>query len=169
MFYRLLTNCVINNIYHARNFVQHAKLANLTCHKNYCKNPFLSGFLLSSSLLTWIGFEDDEEKESELITTLKRSILCIQRKEYVKAEQMLHIALRLAQEQSNFNGVTYSYDLMANLALEREQFDKAEKLFVSVLQRLLSTGTPEKDVKVLKINYMHKSLNKYAFISGYSY
>lgn len=47
------------------------------------------------SILTWLGFtKDDEEKESELIMTLKRAVLCTQREQYEKAEQMLHIALR---------------------------------------------------------------------------
>lgn len=47
------------------------------------------------SILTWLGFQkDDAEKESELIMTLKRAILCTQREEFQKAEQMLHLALR---------------------------------------------------------------------------
>lgn len=105
--------------------------------------------LLCSSILTWLGFsKEDETKESELIMTLKRSVLSIQRKEYVKAEQLLHLALRLAQEQSNPEGVLYVYDLMANLAMERNQLEKAEKLFVNVLQKLLSSGLQQEDMKV---------------------
>ena len=47
------------------------------------------------SILTWLGFtKEDEEKESELIMTLKRAVLCTQREQYEKAEQMLHLALR---------------------------------------------------------------------------
>lgn len=47
------------------------------------------------SILTWLGFtKEDEEKESELIMTLKRAVLCTQREEFDKAEQMLHLALR---------------------------------------------------------------------------
>lgn len=47
------------------------------------------------SILTWLGFtKEDEEKDSELIMTLKRAVLCTQREEFDKAEQMLHLALR---------------------------------------------------------------------------
>lgn len=47
------------------------------------------------SILTWLGFtKEDEEKESELIMTLKRAVLCTQREEFDKAESMLHLALR---------------------------------------------------------------------------
>lgn len=117
--------------------------------KFYAKNNIPHEFLLFSSLLTWLGLKkEDEDKESELIMTIKRSVLCMQRNELVKAEQMLHIALRLAQEQKNKDGITYVYDLMANLAMERSQFEKSEKLFVNVLQRLLSEGLLQDDLKV---------------------
>ncbi|XP_076270567.1 tetratricopeptide repeat domain 19 [Rhynchophorus ferrugineus] len=108
---------------------------------------------LAISILSWLGFtKDDEEKESELIMTLKRAVLCKQREEFKKAEQMLHLALRLAQQQQNEQGILYCYDLMANLAFDTYELDKAEKLFISVLQILLSKGTAEDDLKVIHIS-----------------
>ncbi|CAG9772013.1 unnamed protein product [Ceutorhynchus assimilis] len=108
---------------------------------------------LSLSILTWLGFtKDDEEKESELIMTLKRAVLCKQREEFQKAEQMLHLALRMAQQQQNQQGILYCYDLMANLAFDCLELDKAEKLFVVVLQMLLGNGTPQDDLKVIHIS-----------------
>ncbi|KAJ8973715.1 hypothetical protein NQ317_009309, partial [Molorchus minor] len=108
---------------------------------------------LAISILTWLGFtEEDKDKESELIMTLKRAVLCTQREQYDKAEQMLHLALRLAQQQQNQQGIVYCYDLMANLAFETYELDKAEKLFVSVLQILLSNGMPQDDIKVIHIS-----------------
>lgn len=62
---------------------------------------------------------------------------------------MLHLALRLAQQTFNDLAITYVYDIMANLALQRNQLDKAEKLFVNVMQRLLSTGVAESDNRVI--------------------
>lgn len=104
---------------------------------------------LALTILGWLGFiDEDEEKESELIMTLKRSVLATQREQYDKAEQLLHIALRLAQQQQNEQGVVYCYDLMANLAMNRLELDKAEKLFVTVLQMLLSKGMQQNDLKV---------------------
>lgn len=104
---------------------------------------------IALSILTWLGFtKEDEKKESELIMTLKRAVLCTQREQYEKAEQMLHLALRIAQQQQNRQGILYCYDLMANLAFETVELGKAEKLFVAVLQMLLSQGTPEDDLKV---------------------
>lgn len=111
----------------------------------------VSKILTYSTILTWLGLSrEDEEKESELIMTIKRSVLSIQRNEFNKAEQLLHVALRLAQEQNDVDGITYIYDLLANLAIEREQINKAEKLFVHVLQRLLASGVEQEDVKVLR-------------------
>lgn len=64
---------------------------------------------------------------------------------------MLHLALRTAQQIQNEDGIVYIFDVMANLAFSLGQFDKAEKLFVDVMQRLLSKGVPETDIKVYKI------------------
>ncbi|XP_050307437.1 tetratricopeptide repeat protein 19 homolog, mitochondrial [Anthonomus grandis grandis] len=108
---------------------------------------------LALSILSWLGFEqEDEDKESELIMTLKRAVLCTQREEYDKAEQMLHLALRMAQQQQNQQGILYCYDLMANLAFDTYELDKAEKLFVNVLQLLLGNGLPQNDLKVIHIS-----------------
>lgn len=110
---------------------------------------FQSNLAIALSILTWLGFtKEDENKESELIMILKRAVLCTQREQYNKAEQMLHLALRLAQQQQNEQGVMYCYDLMANLAFDQYELDKAEKLFVSVMQMLLSHGTSQDDLKV---------------------
>jgi hypothetical protein len=65
---------------------------------------------------------------------------------------MLHVALKMAQELQNQDGITYVYDVMANLALTQKQYDKAEKLFTEVMKRLMSNGVKENDNKVLHIS-----------------
>ncbi|KAH8357874.1 hypothetical protein KR200_011635 [Drosophila serrata] len=96
--------------------------------------------------------EKEETPEDKLVTTIKRSILCIQREQYDKAEQMLHLALRMAQDIQSKEGVTYVYDIMANLAMEREQFKKAEKIFTDVMKRLFADGHTEESPKILHIS-----------------
>lgn len=103
--------------------------------------------LLSAGILSMF-WKDDETPEEKLILNIKRSILCIQRGEYQKAEQMLHLALRMAQDLQNKDGITYVFDVMANLAMELGEFKKAEKLFVTVMQRLLADGYAQDDIKV---------------------
>lgn len=92
--------------------------------------------------------KDEETAEDKLINNIKRSILCIQRGEHQKAEQMLHLALRMAQDMQNKDGITFIFDVMANLAMEQGEFKKAEKLFVTVMQRLLADGYAQEDIKV---------------------
>nr|XP_012229829.1 PREDICTED: tetratricopeptide repeat protein 19 homolog, mitochondrial isoform X2 [Linepithema humile] len=65
---------------------------------------------------------------------------------------MLHLALRQAQTIQHYDAVTYVYDVMANLAFDTEDYHKAEKLFVSVLQRLMSNGASEDDMRVIHIS-----------------
>ncbi|XP_023170280.1 tetratricopeptide repeat protein 19 homolog, mitochondrial isoform X1 [Drosophila hydei] len=98
------------------------------------------------------GDKEEETPETKLVNTIKRSIICIQKQQYDKAEQMLHLALRMAQDIQSANGITYVYDVMANLAMEREQFKKAEALFVDVMKRLMAEGYTEDNVKILHIS-----------------
>ncbi|SPP86213.1 tetratricopeptide repeat protein 19 homolog, mitochondrial isoform X1 [Drosophila guanche] len=96
--------------------------------------------------------DKEESPEEKLINMIKRSILCVQREQYDKAEQMLHLALRMAQDLQSKDGITYVYDVMANLAMEREQFIKAEKIFTDVMKRLFADGYTEESPKILHIS-----------------
>ncbi|XP_076752662.1 tetratricopeptide repeat domain 19 isoform X1 [Xylocopa sonorina] len=109
--------------------------------------------LISGSFLFNL-FSPKEEKDDteELKMTIKRSILLIQKQEFQKAEQMLHLALRQAQTLQHYDGITYVYDVLANLAYEIADFKKAEKLFKSVLKRLIAKGVPQDDLAVIHIS-----------------
>ncbi|XP_049877001.1 tetratricopeptide repeat protein 19 homolog, mitochondrial [Pectinophora gossypiella] len=107
---------------------------------------------LGFSIFTWLGFDKKLSAEDELILTIKHCVLFIQRSEYEKAEQLLHIALRQAQQMQHELGVTYIYDVMANLALEREQLEKAKKLFIAVSQRIMAQGATEDDSRVVHLS-----------------
>lgn len=128
-------------------------ITTLWCNPRYSQNKQITplGVFISAGLLSFLAPKDPEGEdtpEDKLVMTIKRSILCIQREQYAKAEQMLHLALRMAQDLQNKDGVTFIYDVMANLAMETEQYKKAEKLFVNVMQRLLQDGCKEDDIKV---------------------
>lgn len=110
--------------------------------------PYLLGF----SMFTWLGFEKKLSAEDELIHTIKHCILFIQKTEYAKAEQLLHVALRQAQQINHQLGITYIYDVMANLALQREQLDKAKQLFIAVTQRIMADGGTEDDSRVIHLS-----------------
>lgn len=76
----------------------------------------------------------------------------MQKEEFKKAEQLLHVALRQAQSIQHYDGVTYVYDVMANLAFQVGEYKKAETLFVSVMQRLIAGGTPKDDIKIIHMS-----------------
>ncbi|XP_023305603.2 tetratricopeptide repeat protein 19 homolog, mitochondrial [Lucilia cuprina] len=109
-------------------------------------------FITYSVSILGLFKSDEETPENKLITTIKRSILCIQREQYDKAEQMLHLALRMSQDLQSKDGIIYVYDIMANLAMEREQYKKAERLFAEVMRRLLGDGLSEENTKILHIS-----------------
>ncbi|KAL0273659.1 UNVERIFIED_CONTAM: hypothetical protein PYX00_006284 [Menopon gallinae] len=112
------------------------------------KNP--RTIMLYSGLLTLLGLQR-EEADSELITAIKTGILFIKRGDFEKAERTLHVALQLAYQEQNEDGITYVYDILANLALDTGQDEKAEKLFTNVMRRLLNRGYKRNDNKILHI------------------
>jgi tetratricopeptide repeat protein 19 len=65
---------------------------------------------------------------------------------------MLHIALKLAQQLQDKDGITYVFDQMANLAYEVGNYEKAEKLFVTVMQRLIGDGVKEDDIRMIHMS-----------------
>lgn len=66
---------------------------------------------------------------------------------------MFHLALRMAQTVQNQLAETYIFDLMGNLAYESNDLDKAEKLFVNVIQRLMQLEkAAEDDIRLLHIS-----------------
>uniref|UniRef100_A0A8D8LWB6 Tetratricopeptide repeat protein 19 homolog, mitochondrial n=1 Tax=Cacopsylla melanoneura TaxID=428564 RepID=A0A8D8LWB6_9HEMI len=142
----------VSNVHISKSFAQYVPRQPNVPFKMSNGRPVIDhSVLLSFGLLVMLGLEDAEE-ESELVTTIKRAILLMKKDEYEKAERMLHFALKMAQEVQNQEGITYVYDVMANLALTQKHYDKAEKLFTEVMKRLLSNGVKENDNKVLHIS-----------------
>lgn len=109
--------------------------------------------------------EEKEEKESDLINMMKYGILAIRKGELSKAEQLLHVALKTAQEGQNTQAVTYIYDLLANVAFQRDEYKKAENLFKHVMQRLISGGMSEDDNALVEISL--KLASVYASMGDY--
>ncbi|XP_050426162.1 tetratricopeptide repeat protein 19 homolog, mitochondrial [Adelges cooleyi] len=118
----------------------------------YFKTEYPKVVFLGFSLLSIFGFEDEEDCEQKLINTIKRGLLCLQKEDYECFEQKLHEALKIANNIKSFEGVTYVYDVLANGAFMKKDYVNAEKLFVLVMQRLMSKGSKENDLNMLHIS-----------------
>ncbi|XP_014644955.1 PREDICTED: tetratricopeptide repeat protein 19, mitochondrial isoform X2 [Ceratotherium simum simum] len=93
-----------------------------------------------------------DEAEAEIIQLLKRAKLSIMKDEPEEAELILHDALRLAYQSDNKKAITYTYDLMANLAYIRGQLEDAEKLFKATMSYLLGGGMQQEDNAIIEIS-----------------
>lgn len=58
----------------------------------------------------------------------------------------------MAYDLQHFEGLTYVYDVLANGAFMKKDYVNAEKLFVTVMQRLMSKGSHENDLNILHIS-----------------
>ncbi|XP_066221053.1 tetratricopeptide repeat protein 19, mitochondrial [Saccopteryx leptura] len=93
-----------------------------------------------------------DETEAEIIQLLKRAKLSIMKDEPEEAEVILHDALRLAYQSDNKKAITYTYDLMANLAYIRGQLENAESLFKATMTNLLGEGMLQEDNAIIEIS-----------------
>ena len=69
-----------------------------------------------------------------------------------RADKLLHVALKLANDLQHQAAITHIYCLMANLALERGFLRQAERLFTNVLQRILAEGEAQESNAVVDIS-----------------
>ncbi|XP_019497034.1 PREDICTED: tetratricopeptide repeat protein 19, mitochondrial [Hipposideros armiger] len=115
-----------------------------------------------------------DETEAEIIQLLKRAKLSIMKDEPEEAELILHDALRLAYQSDNKKAITYTYDLMANLALTRGQLENAEKLLKATMSYLLGGGMQQEDNAIIEISLKLASIyaaqNRQEFaLAGYEF
>ncbi|XP_016000615.1 tetratricopeptide repeat protein 19, mitochondrial isoform X3 [Rousettus aegyptiacus] len=115
-----------------------------------------------------------DEAEAEIIQLLKRAKLSIMKDEPEEAELILHDALRLAYQSDNKKAITYTYDLMANLAFVRGQLENAEKLFKATMSYLLGGGMQQEDNAIIEISLKLASIyaaqNRQEFaLAGYEF
>ncbi|KAF6300070.1 tetratricopeptide repeat domain 19 [Rhinolophus ferrumequinum] len=115
-----------------------------------------------------------DEAEAEIIQLLKRAKLSIMKDEPEEAELILHDALRLAYQSDNKKAITYTYDLMANLAFTRGQLENAEKLFKATMSYLLGGGMQQEDNAIIEISLKLASIyaaqNRQEFaLAGYEF
>ncbi|KAF2358745.1 Anaphase-promoting complex subunit 5 [Trinorchestia longiramus] len=91
---------------------------------------------------TFFGEEQQQpaSEDSPLILLIKEGIIAFHKGEHEKSETILHLALKMAQDLEDSQSVTYIFDVLANLALQRGEHSKAEQLFKSVLQRHAAAG-----------------------------
>lgn len=100
--------------------------------------------------------------------------MSIMKDEPEEAELILHDALRLAYQSDNRKAITYTYDLMANLAFIRGQLENAEKLFKATMSYLLGGGMQQEDNAIIEISLKLASIyaaqNRQEFaLAGYEF
>ncbi|KAL1779410.1 tetratricopeptide repeat protein 19, mitochondrial isoform X1 [Sigmodon hispidus] len=120
------------------------------------------------------GEDAADEAEAEIIQLLKRAKLSIMKDEPEAAELILHDALRLAYQSDNKKAISYTYDLMANLAFVRGQLENAEQLFKATMSYLLGGGMKQEDNAIIEISLKLASIyaaqNKQEFaLAGYEF
>lgn len=94
----------------------------------------------------------ENEKENEIVTAIKRAILAQQDGNNHAAEQILHVALKIAQERLDMQAETYIFDCMANLAFKSGDLKKAETLFKETMSRMLAFGEEPNSNSIVEIS-----------------
>ncbi|XP_044139696.1 tetratricopeptide repeat protein 19, mitochondrial [Bufo gargarizans] len=124
-------------------------------YKSSTRPPFLVLSAAAFSLFSKLVEDKDEgltPAEENIIYHLKKAKLNIMKGEMEEAEEILHKTLRLAHECKSKRAIIYTYDLMANLAFLRGQYDNAEKLFKTTLVYMMDGGAKQDDNSFIEIS-----------------
>ena len=122
--------------------------------------------VLQAGLLGWLGLTGAPvEEEDDLTLAVKRGILAIQEGDLARADRLLHIALKMAQDGGREEAITHIFCLLGNLALERNFPGQAERLLKTVVQRLIAAGEPSDSNSVVEISL--KLAQVYASIGSF--
>ncbi|XP_040194537.1 tetratricopeptide repeat protein 19, mitochondrial [Rana temporaria] len=118
--------------------------------------------------------EDLSEPEQQIVYLLKKAKLSIMKGEMDEAEEILHRTLHLAQKNKSNRAIIYTYDLMANVALLRGQYDNAEKLFKTTMGYMLESEIKQDDNSFLEISLKLASIyasqnQKHLAVAGYQF
>ncbi|XP_067660914.1 tetratricopeptide repeat protein 19, mitochondrial-like [Haliotis asinina] len=129
------------------------------------KSRFSAGFAVgtvafSRGLLMLLGLGKKEE-EDPVISLFREARLAQHEKNFDKAEYYFHEALKVAAENHRKTDMTtrdYLYaktnifDSLADMALSRGQFDKAEKLYKETMKCCFEVGVDKDDNSVIEIS-----------------
>ena len=109
--------------------------------------------VLKAGIMGWLGLTSAPvEEEDDLTLAVKRGILAIQEGDLARADRLLHIALKMAQDSGREEAITHIFCLLGNLALERNFPGQAERLLKTVVQRLIAAGEPSDSNSVVEIS-----------------
>ena len=130
----------------------HSVLAQNTNQKSR-SGHFGGRTVLQAGFLGWLGLTSPPvEEEDDLTLAVKRGILAIQEGDLARADRLLHIALKMAQDSGREEAITHIFCLMGNLAIERNFPGQAERLLKTVVQRLIAAGEPTDSNSVVEIS-----------------
>jgi len=123
------------------------------------------GLVLSGSILSWLNIKKEEQlllpnssaatridPDSQLVETIRLAAKSIHEGNGKKGEELLHIALRMAQDLHHYNGETYIFTLLASLSFQQEEYLKAENLYKTVIQRQINKGIDEDNNGIIEMS-----------------
>ncbi|ESO83884.1 hypothetical protein LOTGIDRAFT_132697, partial [Lottia gigantea] len=99
--------------------------------------------------------------DTEVVLLIKHALLAQMKDEGEKAEMYLHRALKIADQEYGLKKLSkdeylkakiYIYDILANNALTRQEFEKAEVLFKETMKGYLESGKGKTDNAMVEIS-----------------
>ncbi|XP_071994488.1 tetratricopeptide repeat protein 19, mitochondrial isoform X2 [Engystomops pustulosus] len=131
---------------------------------SYNRSGRAPGIVVSAAAFSLFSklVEDKDEgltpEEENIIYHLKKSKFSIMKGEMEEAEEILHKTLHLAHKCQSKRAIIYTYDLMANLAFLRGEYNNAEKLFKTTLVYMINEGVKQDDNSFIEISLKMASI-----------
>lgn len=137
-------------------------------------------FLVAFSVMSIFGFKDkfDDDNDKELTPLdilIRKGAYCLMKQDYAKAEEILHDALVLAQDDDNYEKEMLINNILATSYFENEDLVHAEKIFVELIKNMLNHNTDPTDPAILELSlklasiYSRRKDSHHKAVKGYQF
>lgn len=96
--------------------------------------------------------EQKVKKMNPMELYIAKGVLSMCDQNYVKANELFHEALHLAQEEKNEEQEIMILNLLASNYFESGDLDKAEKLFIELIKRMILHGLESTNIAILELS-----------------
>lgn len=97
----------------------------------------------------------DEQKIKRMTPAellVAKGVLAMCDQEYIKADELFHEALKLAQDENNDEQETLLLNLLASNSFESGDYESAEKLLIDLMKRMIADDIEPTDLAILELS-----------------
>lgn len=116
-----------------------------------CQMSSARKYVLNVSLLTslWYQVTETDEIEDNVAHLVALAKLALEKSDVDRAQEILNLALKIAEDHKFYSGVVYLYDILSTIALSEGNIKHVENLMTTAIEKLSLWGFPDDHYNII--------------------